>query len=269
MHSTKKSKKKNKKKEKSEPTVQETPAPRYDHAFLTKIFNKNREMNTSQGTNPVATTTPIQSSMIVQPVETNVNSQQNTSGTPQLTTPPTTVLSATKQKPPTTVSKSSSSTVKRAANVTPVRPTPTVSQTDTTSIPVAQTKLKTGNYYSKLATAKYNHVDSHDSESDSDSSSSNSDENPLRLDPNKIMKGEESSSSSEESFSNDESSDEDAMRIAIQRSLGIPVPMPAKRIAYKEIAEDKKPVAKEVTDTKKPTPSPKITIDTFYGCRVR
>jgi hypothetical protein len=61
MHSTKKSKKKTKKKEKSEPTVPETPAPRYDRAFLTKIFHKNREMNTSQGANLVATTTPIQS----------------------------------------------------------------------------------------------------------------------------------------------------------------------------------------------------------------
>jgi hypothetical protein len=49
MHSTKKSKKKTKKKEKLEPTVPELPAPRYDRAFLAKIFNKNRETNTSQG----------------------------------------------------------------------------------------------------------------------------------------------------------------------------------------------------------------------------
>jgi hypothetical protein len=56
MHSTKKLKKKTKKKEKSEPTVPETPTPRYDRAFLAKIFNKNRGTNTSQGTNPVATT---------------------------------------------------------------------------------------------------------------------------------------------------------------------------------------------------------------------
>jgi hypothetical protein len=63
-------------------------------------------------------------------------------------------------------------------------------------------------YYWKLAARRYNHVDSYDSDSDSDSSnSSSSDENPPRLDPNKITKGEESSSSEEDS-SDDESSDE-------------------------------------------------------------
>jgi hypothetical protein len=43
MHSTKKSKKRSKKKEKSEPTVSETPASRYNRAFLEKIFNKNKQ----------------------------------------------------------------------------------------------------------------------------------------------------------------------------------------------------------------------------------
>jgi hypothetical protein len=122
----KKSKKKTKKKEKSELTVPETPAARYDRAFLTKIFNKNRETNTSQGTNPVATTTPIQSSTIMQSAKTNVNFQQNTSGTPQPTISSTTVPYATEQGAPTTVSTSSSSTVGKVANVTPAQPTPIV-----------------------------------------------------------------------------------------------------------------------------------------------
>jgi hypothetical protein len=55
------------------------------------------------------------------------------------------------------------------------------------------------------------------------------------------------------------------MRIAIQRSLGIPVPMLAKKIAHKKTAEDKNPAAKKVTDAKKPTPKPKVTVDTLYG----
>jgi hypothetical protein len=58
---------------------------------------------------------------------------------------------------------------------------------------------------------------------------------------------------------------EEAMRIAIQQSLRIPVLMPAKYIAYKKTTEDKKPAAKKVTDTKKPTPKPKVTVDTLYG----
>jgi hypothetical protein len=235
---------------KLEPIVPETPTPRYDRAFLAKIFNKNRETNTSQGANPVATTTPIQSSTIMQSPKTNVNPQQNTSGTPQLTTPSTTVPSTSKQKAPTTASKSSSSSIGKAANVTPAQPTLILSQATTKPIPVAQMQPKLGNYYSKLAARRYNQADSDDSNSDSDSSSSSSsDENPPRLDPNKITKEEESSSSEEDSR-DDESSNEEAMRIAIQRSLGIPVPMPAKKIAYKKTAEDKKPAAKKVTDTK-------------------
>jgi hypothetical protein len=75
MHSTKKLKKKTKKKEKSELTVPEPPAPRYDRAFLAKIFNKNRETNASQGANPVATTIPIQSSTGIQQSKTNVKPQ--------------------------------------------------------------------------------------------------------------------------------------------------------------------------------------------------
>jgi hypothetical protein len=127
-------------------------------------------------------------------------------------------------------------------------------------IPVVQMQSKTGNYYSKLAARKYNHVDSDDSNSDSDNSSK---ENPPQLDPNKITKGEEWSSSEEDS-SDDESSDEEGMQIAIQQSLGIPVPIPAKKIAHKKVVEDKKPAAKKITDTKKPTPKPKISLDTHY-----
>jgi hypothetical protein len=82
MHSTKKSKKKSKKKEKSETTVPETPAPKYDPAFLTKIFHTNRETMVSQGASQVATTTSIQSLMVMQPTKINVKSQQGTSGTP-------------------------------------------------------------------------------------------------------------------------------------------------------------------------------------------
>jgi hypothetical protein len=137
MHSTKKSKKKTKKKEKSEPTVPEPPAPRYHRAFLAKIFNKNRETNASQGANAVATTTPIQSSTVMQPAKTNVNPQQNASVTTQLTTPSTTVPSTSKQKAPTTAPKGSSSSVGKAANVTPAKPTPILSQAPTKSIPVA------------------------------------------------------------------------------------------------------------------------------------
>jgi hypothetical protein len=69
----------------------------------------------------------------------------------------------------------------------------------------------------------------------------------------------------EEDSSDDESSDEEAMHIAIQQSLGIPVPMPAKKIAHKKTVEDKKPAAKKVTDAKKPTSKPKVTVDTLYG----
>jgi hypothetical protein len=58
------------------------------------------------------------------------------------------------------------------------------------------------------------------------------------------------------------------MRIAIKRSLGIPVPMPAKKVAYKKTAGNKKPAAKKVTDIKKPTPITKITVDTLYGNKV-
>jgi hypothetical protein len=55
------------------------------------------------------------------------------------------------------------------------------------------------------------------------------------------------------------------MNIAIQQSLGIPVPIPAKKIAHKKVVEDKKPAAKKVTHTKKPTPTPKISVDTLIG----
>jgi hypothetical protein len=124
---------------------------------------------------------------------------------------------------------------------------------------------KPGNYYLKLAARGFICADNNNSDSDSDSSSSSSsNENLPRLDRNKITKGEESLSSEEDS-SDDESSDEEAMCIAIQGSLGIPVPMPAKKIAHKKTAEDKKPAAKKVTDTKKPTSKSKVTVDTLYG----
>jgi hypothetical protein len=55
------------------------------------------------------------------------------------------------------------------------------------------------------------------------------------------------------------------MNIAIQRSLRILVPIPARKIAHKKVVEDKKPAAKKVTDTKKRTPKPKISVDTLYG----
>jgi hypothetical protein len=55
------------------------------------------------------------------------------------------------------------------------------------------------------------------------------------------------------------------MRIAIQCSLRIPVPIPAKKIVYKKTTEDKKPAAKKATDTKKLTFKPKVAVDTLYG----
>jgi hypothetical protein len=55
------------------------------------------------------------------------------------------------------------------------------------------------------------------------------------------------------------------MQMAIRRSLGIAVPIPAKKVAYRKTTEDKKPAAKKVTDTKKSTSKPKISADTFYG----
>jgi hypothetical protein len=46
------------------------------------------------------------------------------------------------------------------------------------------------------------------------------------------------------------------------------VPIPAKKIAYRKTAENKKPAAKKVTDIKKPTSKPKIAVDTLYGNKV-
>jgi hypothetical protein len=174
----------------------------------------------------------------------------------QTTTPSTTAPPMSKQKTPTLTKKGPSSSAGKAANATPAQPTPVTSQTATKPAPVVQTQPKPGNYYSKLAARKYNHIDSNNSDSDSDSSS---EENLPQLEPNKITKGEEWLSSDKES------SDEEEMSIAIQRSLGIPVPIPAKKIAHKKVVEDKKPAAKKVTDNKKLTPKPKISVDTLYG----
>jgi hypothetical protein len=130
-----------------------------------------------------------------------------------------------------------------------------------------QAKPKPGNYYSKLAASKYNRPDSDDSSSSSNSSSSSSssDDNPPRFDSNKITRGEESSSYDEDDSSDDASYDEGEMQMAIRRSLGIAAPIPAKKIAYRKTAEDTKPAAKKVNDTKKPTSKPKVTVDTLYG----
>jgi hypothetical protein len=160
MHFTKKSKKKTKKKEKSEPTVSEPPAPRYDPTFLAKIFNKNKDTTAFQGTNTVATTTPIQSSKITQQTKTKVKSQPNISRASQTTTPSTNVPPTSKQKTPTSTQKGPSLSAGKAANVTPAQPTPVTSQAATKPTPVVQMQPKTGNYYSRLAARKYNHVDS-------------------------------------------------------------------------------------------------------------
>jgi hypothetical protein len=262
MHSTKKSKKKTKKKERLESTVPEPPARRYDCAFLARIFDKNRATSVPQGVNSTTATTPIQLSNASQPVKTNVKSQQNTSGAPQTTTP-----STLKQKTMMSTSKGpSSSLVGNAVNITPAQPTPVTSQTAAKPILVVKVQHQMGSYYSKLAARKYNHIDS-DSDSDSDSDDSRSEENPNRLEPNKITKGEEWSSSEEES-SNDESSDEEDVNLAIQRSLRIPVPIPTKKIPHKRVVEDKKPATKKVTDAKKPEVKPKISVNTLYGSKM-
>jgi hypothetical protein len=159
MHSTKKSKKKTKKKERSEPMVSEPPAPRYDPAFLAKIFNKNKGTTASQGTNTVATATPIQSSKITQQTKTKVKSQPNTSGASQTTTPSTNVPPTSKQKTPTSTQKGPSSSAGKAANVKPAQPTPVTSQAATKQTPVVQMQPTTGNYYSRLAARKYDHID--------------------------------------------------------------------------------------------------------------
>jgi hypothetical protein len=267
MHSTKKSKKKSKKKDKSEPTVLETPAPRYDCAFLEKIFHKNKQTVVSKGASQVATTTPVQSSTPIQSTNTNTKSQQGTSGTHKLTTPASIIPPTPKQKIPTTTTKNPSSSIRKVANVTPVKTTPILSRAATKSIPVVPAQPKPGNYYSKLAASKYNRPDSNDSSSSS-SSSSSSDGKPPRLDSNKVTKGEESSSSKGDDSSDDSSYDEGEMQMAIQRSLGIAVPIPAKKIAYRKTADDKKPAAKKAVDTKKPTSKPKISVDTLYGNKV-
>jgi hypothetical protein len=157
MHSTKKSKKKTKKKEKLGSTVPEPPAPRYNPAFLAKIFNKNRETNIPQGTNPVTTTTPTQSSNVTQQAKTNVKSQQDTSRAPQMTTTPTTTPFMSKQKTPILTPKGPSSSVGNAANVTPAQLTPVTSQTATKPTPAVKMQHQTGGYYLKLAARKYNH----------------------------------------------------------------------------------------------------------------
>jgi hypothetical protein len=89
------------------------------------------------------------------------------------------------------------------------------------------------------------------------------------LDAHKITKGEESSSSKEESSdeesssSNEGSSDEEDINIAIQQSLGIPVPtIPAKKLAHKRVTEDKKPAANPKISTDK------ISTDTLYRQRL-
>jgi hypothetical protein len=261
MHSTKKSKKKSKKTERSEPTASETTTRRYNRDFLNRIFHKNKATVASHGVSQAAATTTVQSSTTIQPTNTNTKSQQGPSGTQQSTTPASIIPPTPQQTTPTTTMKNPPSSAQNVANVTPAKVPMDTSQTAAKQAPVPQAKSKPANYYSKLAASKYNcpDLDNSSSSSDSNSSSSSSD------DSSEITRAEESSSSNEDNPNDDAYYDEGDVQMAIRHSLGLAAPVPAKKIAYRKTAEDMKPAAKKVTDTKKSPPKSKVFVDTLYG----
>jgi hypothetical protein len=193
-------------------------------------------VNLSQGTNAATNTTPIQSSNASQPAKTAAETQQTIAGVHHSSTQP-----PPKLKTPSPPKENTTSSTANIVPLTPSQPTPVVTKTKSSSTPVTKTANVFEGYYLKFAARK-------NKDNDSDDSRDNKD--PPPLDIHKITKGEESSSSKEES------SDEEGDTFAISRSLGIPLPIPAKKVASKRAIEDKKPAAK-----------PRVSADTLYGKR--